>query len=198
MSIPACGPSRRAAPEEGRELAGSGQHPGEAAGGVERGVHRGRGREHGGDRHDREPGVAERRPRGLGDRRLAVPDRPPSTVSVPKTPSEISTYSTVVTPSAPYIALGSSRVGSRRSPAAKVITLKPRYAKNVSATLARIVGEGRVVAEREQVAVDVDDRDGDEDREDAEQHDDDQRLGAIDDPGADEVDRAPSRARSPS
>ena len=58
------------------------------------------------------------------------------TVSVPKTPSEISTYSTVVTPSAPYIAFGSSRVGSRRSPAANVITLKPRYAKNVSATLA--------------------------------------------------------------
>ena len=41
-----------------------------------------------------------------------------------------------MTPSAPYIAFGSSRVGSRRSPAAKVITLKPRYAKKVRATLA--------------------------------------------------------------
>ena len=34
------------------------------------------------------------------------------------------------------MAFGSSRVGSRRSPAANVITLKPRYAKNVRATLA--------------------------------------------------------------
>ena len=44
----------------------------------------------------------------------------------------------VVIPSARYIALGRSCGGSRRSPAAKVITLKPRKAKKVSATLATI------------------------------------------------------------
>ena len=38
--------------------------------------------------------------------------------------------------SARYIARGSSLLGSRRSPAANVITLNPRYAKNVRATLA--------------------------------------------------------------
>ena len=41
-----------------------------------------------------------------------------------------------MTPSAPYIAPGSPRSGFSRSPAAKVITLKPRYAKKVRATLA--------------------------------------------------------------
>ena len=44
----------------------------------------------------------------------------------------------VVIPSARYIALGRSCGGSRRSPAATVITLKPRKAKKVSATLATI------------------------------------------------------------
>ena len=48
----------------------------------------------------------------------------------------------MVTPSARYIAFGSSCSGSRMSPAANVITLKPRYAKNVSATLATMSDAG--------------------------------------------------------
>ena len=48
----------RVTPEEGRELAGLGEHRGEPARGVERGDDRGCGREHRGDRHDREAGVA--------------------------------------------------------------------------------------------------------------------------------------------
>ncbi len=47
----------------------------------------------------------------------------------------------------------------------------------------------RVAAESEQIPVDVDDRHGDEDGEDGEQDDDDQRLGAVDEAGADQVDR---------
>ena len=43
-----------------------------------------------------------------------------------------------VIPSAPVIARGRSWVGLRRSPAVKVITLNPMYAKNVKATLATI------------------------------------------------------------
>ena len=47
-----------------------------------------------------------------------------------------------VEPSAVYIALGSPRAGSARSPAENVITLKPRNAKNVSATLATMSESG--------------------------------------------------------
>src|SRR6187200_3543273 len=42
----------------------------------------------------------------------------------------------VVTPSARFIALGRSRAGSCMSPTANVMTLNPRKAKNVNATLA--------------------------------------------------------------
>ncbi len=61
-----------------------------------------------------------------------------STVSVPKTPIEISTYVAVVRPSARAIARGSSRAGSRSSATVNVITPKPRNAKNVRAMLAMI------------------------------------------------------------
>ena len=59
---------------------------------------------------------------------IAVSPKPTTsvTVSVPKTPSAIRTYVTEVTPSARYIAFGNSRSGSRKSPTANVITLKPR------------------------------------------------------------------------
>ena len=42
-------------------------------------------------------------------------------------------------PSARYIARGSERAGTARSPAVNVTTEEPRYAKNVSATDATIV-----------------------------------------------------------
>ena len=74
ISIPACGPSREPRPKNGRELPAPGEHRRQAAGRVEGRVHGRRGREQGGDRHHREAGVPERRPRGLGDRRLAVAD----------------------------------------------------------------------------------------------------------------------------
>ena len=80
----------RSAPEEWRELPGLGEHRRQPAGCVEGRVHRGGGGEQRGDGHHREARVAERRPRRLGDRGLAVADAS-STVSVPKTPSEIRT-----------------------------------------------------------------------------------------------------------
>jgi hypothetical protein len=59
--------------------------------------------------------------------------------SVPKTPRLTATYTRAVMPSARYIARGSDRAGFERSPAVKVTTEKPRYAKNVSATDATIL-----------------------------------------------------------
>ena len=60
------------------------------------------------------------------------------TVSVPKTPRLTATYTAVVTRSASAIARGSALLGLGKSPAAKAITEKPRYAKNVRATEATI------------------------------------------------------------
>ena len=66
----------------------------------------------------------------------------------------------------------------------------------MSATLATMSENGRIAAEGEQVEVDVDERHGDEDGEDGEQDDDDQRLRAVDDARADDVDRRHRDARS--
>ncbi len=49
-----------------------------------------------------------------------------STVRVPNTPRAMATYSTVVTPSARYIARGRFLLGFSRSPPVKLITAKPR------------------------------------------------------------------------
>ena len=51
----------------------------------------------------------------------------------------------------------------------------------MSATLATMSDARRIAAEGEQVEVDVDDRHGDEDREDRQERDDDQRLRTVDD-----------------
>ena len=76
--------------EERRELPDPGQHPCQPDRGESVAFDRRRRREQRGDGHHREAGVAEGRARRLGDRRLAVADAS-STVSVPKTPSAIST-----------------------------------------------------------------------------------------------------------
>ena len=79
-----------------------------------------------------------KRPRvGSAATAIAVPPEAitSSTVSVPNTPSATATYVTLAIASARYIARGSCFFGSGRSFAVKVITPKPRNAKNVSATL---------------------------------------------------------------
>ena len=62
-----------------------------------------------------------------------------------------------------------------------MITLKPRYAKNVRATLAMMSEKGGYPLNARVVEVDVDERHGNEHREDGEQDDHDQRLGPIHD-----------------
>ena len=184
---PGVRPEPCAAPEEGRELAGPGQHRGEAARGVERGEDRGRGREHGGDRHDREPGVTERRPRRLGDRGLAVADH----LGDGQRPEDADRDQHVQ-----HGRDAERAVHGLRQLAGRVAEVAGGERDHAEAEVREEgegdarddVGEGRVPAEREQVEVDVDDRDRDEHREDAEEHDDDQRLGAIDDLRTDDVD----------
>jgi hypothetical protein len=61
---------------------------------------------------------------------------------VPNTLTATRTYTSVVTTRARFIAFGKSRAGLRMSPTANVITLKPRKAKNVSATLATMSDTG--------------------------------------------------------
>ena len=61
---------------------------------------------------------------------------------IPNTAIEMSTYVTVVSPSASVTAFGSSRSGSRRLETVNVITPKPRKAKNVSAMLEMIFENG--------------------------------------------------------
>ena len=74
INSPACGPSGDRRPKKGGNWPTSASIARQPARGVERRVD-GRGRrQEGGDRHDREARVAERRPRSLGDRRLAVAD----------------------------------------------------------------------------------------------------------------------------
>ena len=57
---------------------------------------------------------------------------------VPNTAIEMSTYVTVVSPSARPVARGSSRAGSRSFATVNVMTPKPRNAKNVNAMLEMI------------------------------------------------------------
>ena len=74
IKSPACGPRREPRPKNGGNWPDLRKHRGQPARRVEGRVHRRRGRQQGRDRHHREPCVAERWPRGLGDRGLAVAD----------------------------------------------------------------------------------------------------------------------------
>ena len=187
ISSPALRAEPRAAPEERRELAGLREHPGEAARGVERRVHRRRGREQRRDRHHREAGVAERRPRRLGDRRLAVVDhlRDGERPEHAERDQDVE-HGRHAERAVHRVRQLSGRVaqvagGERDHAEAEVGEEREGDARDD-------VVERRVAVEREQPEVDVHDRDRDEDGEDGEQHDDDQRLGAVHERGADEVD----------
>ena len=139
-------------------------------------------------RHHHEAGIAERGAGGLGDRGLAVADDLVDGER-PEDAERDEDVEAAGDPERACTSRGAGRArGRARSPAEKVITLNPRNAKNVSATLATMSENGGIAAERQQAPVGVGDRHGDEDREDAELDDDDHRLRAVDDARPDEVD----------
>ena len=185
----------RAASEERRELAGAREHRGQAARGVERRVHGRRRREQGGDRHHREPGVPERRPRGLGDRRLAVADHLRDGERAEHTERDQDVQ---------HRRDAEGEIHRLRQLTRRVAQVADGEGDDAEAEI-REEGEGdtrddvverRIAAESEQVPVDVHQGDGDEDGEDRQEEDDDQRLGAVDDLRADDVDARHGDARS--
>ena len=177
----------RGRPEERRKLAGAREHLRQAARGIERRVHGRRGREQGRDRHHREAGVPERRPRGLGDRGLAVADhlRDGERAEDAERDQDVQ-----------HRRHAERRVHRLRQLARRVAQVARGEGDHAEAEVGE-EGEGdarddvverRIAAEGEQVEVDVRQRDDDEDGEDREEEDDDQRLRAVDDLGADDVD----------
>ena len=104
----------RASAEDRRKLPDLRQRVRQARRAEERPVRRAGRRDQRGDSHQRETGVAERRSRSLGDRRLAVPDRLVDGER-PEHGDRDEHVRAVVSPSARATALGSSRSGSRSS-----------------------------------------------------------------------------------
>jgi hypothetical protein len=134
MSRPAFGPSREARPKNG-ELADVGERGGQVVGAEEGRVGRAGGRQERGDRHDREAGVAQGGPGGLGDRGLAV-----ANCLVDHDGSEDTDRDQHVRhrdePECEDRRPRKLPLGIAEAAHVKVMTPKPRNAKNVSAMLA--------------------------------------------------------------
>jgi hypothetical protein len=181
-------PEARAASEERRELSGPREHGRQSSRRIEGRVDGRGGREEGGDGHHREAGVSERGPRGFGDRRLAVADR----LLDCERAEDAERDEDVQGGGDPQ--RGIHRPGELTGGVAQVAhgerdDTEAQVGEEGESNTRDDVRDGWIAAEGEQVEVDVDQRHGDEDREDGEQDDDDQRLRAIHNTRADQVDR---------
>ena len=185
---PGVGAEPRAAPEEGRKLPDLGQHRRETSRRIQGRVHGGGGGKKRGDRHDREACVAERRPRRLGDRGLAVADDLRDRQRAEDTECdqdvEHGRHAQGAVHGTRELSGGVAQVagGEGDHAEAEVGEERERHA-------GEDLREGRIPAEGEQIRVDVDDRDRDENGEDGEQENDDHRLRLVHDARADQVDR---------
>src|SRR5262245_1442331 len=90
-------------------------------------------------------------------------------------------------PSARYIAFGSSREGSRRFTCGQADDTEPEIREERERDTRDDVTDGRIAAEREEIGVDVDERDCDEDGEHGQEDEHDERLRLIDDARPDDV-----------